>query len=116
MPKKAPAKYFLYLIALAFGGLKAIQPVVHGIVKTIYEIIKMSCQSWSSVDVMYVHPPHVRLRTTPEMAIAFGRVRPGFAVSRYQSPTSANLGPSMSHQHASGAKDKGRTSGRAYRK
>jgi hypothetical protein len=45
VPKKVPAKYFLYLIALAFGGLSAMQPAVHGIVKTMYEIIRISCQS-----------------------------------------------------------------------
>jgi hypothetical protein len=59
----------------------------------------MSCQSWSSVDVMYVHPPHVNVRMRPEIAIAFGRVRPGFAARRYQRPTRANLGPNTSHQH-----------------
>ena len=52
MPKKPLAKYFLDLIALAFGGLRAMQPVVQGMVKTRYEIMRMSCQSWSSVDVM----------------------------------------------------------------
>lgn len=45
MPKKAAARYFLYLIAFAFGGLKAMQPKVQGIVKTRYEIMKISCQS-----------------------------------------------------------------------
>ena len=52
VPKKAPARYFRYLIAVGFGGLSAMHPVVHGNVATMYEIIKMSCQSWSSVDVM----------------------------------------------------------------
>jgi len=52
VPKKPPARYFLYLIAFAFGGLRAMHPVVHGMVRTRYEIINMSCQSWSSVEVM----------------------------------------------------------------
>ncbi len=68
-------------------------PAVHGMVNTRYEIMRMSCQSWSSVEVMYVQPPHVRVRTRPATATAFGRVRPGLAVSRYHSPTRANLGP-----------------------
>jgi hypothetical protein len=37
--KKAVAIYFRYLIALALGGLKAIQPAVQGIVATRYEIM-----------------------------------------------------------------------------
>ena len=80
-------------MALALGGLRAMHPTVHGMVNTRYEIMRMSCQSWSSVEVMYVQPPHVRVRTRPATAMAFGRVRPGLAVSRYHSPTRANLGP-----------------------
>lgn len=45
VPKKDPARYFLYLIAFAFGWLRARHPNVHGIVATTYEIINMSCQS-----------------------------------------------------------------------
>lgn len=45
VPKKAPAKYFLYFMAVAFGGLRARQPRVQGTVATKYEIMKMSCQS-----------------------------------------------------------------------
>jgi hypothetical protein len=56
----------------------------------------MSCQSWSSVDVMYVHPPHVRVLNRPKNATTFGRVRPGLAVRRYHRPTRANLGPARS--------------------
>jgi len=52
VPKKAPAMYLRYLIAFALGGLSRIQPVVQGRVNMMYEIIKMSCQSWSSVDVI----------------------------------------------------------------
>lgn len=111
VPKKAPPKYFLYLIAFAFGGLSAMQPVVQGMVRTMYEIIKISCQSWSSVDVMYVHPPQVNVRKTPEMAIAFGRVRPGFAVNRYHKPTRAKRGPGgvklLANAPAHGARDGG---------
>ena len=98
VPKKALAKYFLYLMAVAFGGLRMMHPVVHGIVKTRYEIIRMSCQSWSSVDVMYVQPPHVKVRMMPTTAIALGRLRLGLLVRRYHSPTSANLGPMRRQQ------------------
>ena len=82
VPKKQPARYFRYLIALALGGLRARHPTVHGIVMTRYEIIRMSCQPWSSVDVMYVQPPHVRVRTKPERATTLGRTWPGLFVRR----------------------------------
>jgi hypothetical protein len=52
VPKKALARYFRYLMAAGFGGLSAIHPKVHGSVQTIYDIMRMSCQSWSSVDVI----------------------------------------------------------------
>jgi hypothetical protein len=51
VPKNAYAAFFLYLIAFGFGGLRSTHPIVHGSVATRYEIMKMSCQSWSSVEV-----------------------------------------------------------------
>jgi hypothetical protein len=61
----------------------------------------MSCQSWSSVDVTYVHPPHVRVRNTPIKATNLGSVEFGRAVRRYHKATSANRGPgSVSAMHA----------------
>jgi hypothetical protein len=93
VPKKPAARYFRYLMALALGGLRAMQPAVHGMVNTRYEIMRMSCQSWSSVDVMYVQPPHVKVRIRPAPATSLGRERPGRAVRRYQRPTRANRGP-----------------------
>lgn len=69
------------------------QPVVHGRVATMYDIIRMSCQSWSSVDVIYVQPPQVRVRKTPMKATNPGNRWLGFRVSRYHRPTSANRGP-----------------------
>lgn len=95
VPKKVPASHFRYLMAFAFGGLSAMQPSVQGRVATMYEIMKMSCQSWSSVDVTYVHPPHVRVRRRPMMATNFGSPEPGLAVRRYHRPTSANRGPDV---------------------
>ena len=52
VPKKALASLFLHkkAIELAFG-LRAMHPRVQGNVETRYEIMKTSCQSWSSVDV-----------------------------------------------------------------
>jgi hypothetical protein len=49
--KNEPANSFRYCSAAGLGGLKARQPRVHGSVATRYEIMKMSCQSWSSVEV-----------------------------------------------------------------
>jgi hypothetical protein len=95
VPKKPPAKYFRSLIARGFGGLKARQPKVQGMVATRYEIMKMSCQSWSSVDVMYVQPPHVSVLKMPKPATTLGNVLPGLAVNRYHRPTRANLGPEV---------------------
>lgn len=65
VPKNALARTLRYLIACGFGGLKAKHPIVQGIVATKYEIMKMSCQSWSSVDVTYVQPPHVKVLNRP---------------------------------------------------
>ena len=42
--------------------------------------MKISCQSWSSVDVTYVQPPHVIVRKTPVQAMYFGKDVFGFAV------------------------------------
>jgi hypothetical protein len=50
--KKAPPNRFLHLIAAGLGGLSERQPKVHGTVARRYETMKMSCQLWSSVDVM----------------------------------------------------------------
>jgi hypothetical protein len=91
--KKAPAKYFLYFTAVGFLGLKAKTPAVQGMVATRYEIMKMSCQSWSSVDVTYVHPPQVKVRKTPTPATNFGNVAFGLRVRMYHNATSANRGP-----------------------
>lgn len=55
----------------------------------------MSCQSWSSVEVMYVHPPHVRVRNKPQKATKPGNLDAGFRDRRYQKPTRANLGPDV---------------------
>ena len=80
-------------MACGLAGLSAIQPVVHGSVAIMYEIIKISCQSWSSVDVMYVQPPQVSVRTSPIMATNAGSFWPGLRVRRYHKPTRANRGP-----------------------
>lgn len=93
MPKKAPPKIFLYLIVVGFGGLSAKHPSVHGRVATRYEIMKISCQSWSSVEVTYVQPPQVIVRSIPIAATNLGSFCPGRAVSRYHNPTRANRGP-----------------------
>lgn len=93
MPKKAPARYFLYLMAFAFGGLSAMHPKVQGMVMTRYEIMRMSCQSWSSVEVMKVQPPQVSVRSTPMQPTNLGSTEPGRAVRRYHNPTRANRGP-----------------------
>jgi len=93
VPKKAPARYLRYFTARKLFGLSARHPRVHGSVATKYEIIKISCQSWSSVEVTYVHPPHVRDRKTPMNATALGRDEFGRAVRRYHSPTNTNRGP-----------------------
>jgi len=105
VPKKAPARYFLYFIALALGGLDARQPNIHGIVATMYEIMKMSCQPWSSVDVTYVHPPQVHVRKRPQNATNLGIFSPGLAVRRYHSPTRANLGPAGGQRPATTGSD-----------
>jgi len=92
-PKKHPARVFRYLVAVGFFGVRAKHPNVHGSVATMYEIMKMSCQSWSSVDVTYVHPPHVKVRRKPMTATNFGSVEFGLRVNTYHSPTNANRGP-----------------------
>ena len=56
------------------------QPRVHGNVATKYEIMKISCQPWSSVEVTYVHPPQVKVRKRPVPAITFGSTESGRAV------------------------------------
>src|SRR3954463_418071 len=93
VPKNPPPKYFRYFTALALFGLRAIHPSVQGSVATMYEIMRMSCQSWSSVEVIYVHPPHVRVRNTPENATYLGRLEFGRAVRRYHKNTRTNRGP-----------------------
>lgn len=84
-----------YLTARRLLGLSARQPRVHGKVATRYEIMKMSCQSWSSVDVTYVQPPHVKVRKMPTPATIFGREELGRAVRRYQRKTRRNRGPEV---------------------
>lgn len=91
--KKDPAKSFLYFSAVGLRGLRAKQPIVQGRVATKYEIMKMSCQSWSSVDVTYVHPPQVNVRKMPTPATNLGRVEFGRRVKTYQRPTRASRGP-----------------------
>lgn len=93
VPKKAPERYLRYWTAVGFLGLRAITPYVHGIVDTRYEIIKISCQSWSSVDVIYVQPPHVNVRKMPTPITNLGSVEFGLRVRAYHSPTRANRGP-----------------------
>jgi len=91
--KKEPANSFRYPRAVGLRGLSARQPRVHGSVATRYEIMKMSCQSWSSVDVTYVHPPHVSVRKIPTPATNLGSVEFGRRVRQYQRPTNAKRGP-----------------------
>jgi len=98
VPKKELAIYFLYLMAVAFGGLSARHPRVQGSVATRYEIMKMSCQSWSSVDVTYVQPPQVNVRKMPMKATNLGSFWFGRAVRRYHKPTRAKRGPGQ-YQH-----------------
>ena len=95
MPKNALAKIFRYLTAVEFGGLRARHPSVHGIVATRYEIMKMSCQLWSSVDVTYVHPPQVMVLNKPTPATTLGKVEFGLAVRIYQRKTRAKRGPEV---------------------
>src|SRR5690348_224147 len=82
-------------MAFVFGGLRARHPSVQGSVATRYEIMKMSCQSWSSVDVTYVHPPHVNVLKIPVPAMILGRFEFGLAVKKYQRVTRANRGPEV---------------------
>lgn len=95
MPKNAPASLLRHLIASGLGGLSARQPSVQGTVATRYEIMKMSCQLWSSVDVTYVHPPHVNVLKTPTPATIAGRFEFGRFVRKYQSATRAKRGPEV---------------------
>ncbi len=95
MPKNKLAKTFRYLMALGLGGLRARHPSVHGSVATKYEIMKMSCQSWSSVDVTYVHPPQVIVLKRPTPATNFGNVEFRLAVKTYQRATRAKRGPDV---------------------
>lgn len=55
--------------------------------------MKMSCQSWSSVDVTYVQPPQVSVRNAPTPAMNLGSDELGRRVRMYHSPTSAKRGP-----------------------
>lgn len=93
--KNEPAKILRYLMAVGLRGLKERQPIVHGKVATRYEIMKMSCQSWSSVDVTYVHPPHVNVRKMPTPATNLGSDEFGRRVKMYQRPTNAKRGPKI---------------------
>jgi hypothetical protein len=97
VPKKVPANIFRYLTAFLFGGLSMRQPTVHGSVATRYDIMKISCQSWSSVDVTYVHPPQVSVRKRPTPTINLGSelFRPCRLVRTYHSATRANRGPDV---------------------
>ena len=69
------------------------QPKVQGNVATRYDIMKMSCHPWSSVEVTYVHPPHVSVRNRPVPATKIGKAESGRAVKMYQRNTKANRGP-----------------------
>ena len=53
----------------------------------------MSCQSWSSVDVTYVHPPQVRVLNIPVQNTNVGNLELGRAVKRYQRVTRTKRGP-----------------------
>jgi hypothetical protein len=55
--------------------------------------MKISCQSWSSVDVTYVQPPQVNVRNMPTPATNLGRDEFGRRVRTYHRPTSAKRGP-----------------------
>lgn len=79
--------------AVGFLGLSARQPSVQGSVATRYEIMKISCQSWSSVDVTYVQPPQVKVRKIPTAAVNVGSDELGRRVRIYHSPTNAKRGP-----------------------
>lgn len=93
--KKEPANSFRYRRAVGLFGLKARQPRVQGRVATRYEIMKTSCQSWASVDVTYVHPPHVNVRKIPTPATNLGSEEFGRRVKMYHRPHSANRGPAQ---------------------
>jgi hypothetical protein len=99
--KKEPANSFRYPRAGVLRGDRARHPRVHGRVATRYEIMKMSCQSWSSVEVTYVHPPHVNVRKMPTPATNFGSEEFGRRVRMYHRPTNAMRGPvpHFSHVH-----------------
>lgn len=83
------------MIALALFGLSARHPSVQGNVATMYDIMRMSCQWWSSVDVIYVHPPHDKVLKMPIKATNLGSVAFGRAVRRYHKPTRTNRGPAQ---------------------
>lgn len=55
----------------------------------------MSCQSWSSVEVMYVQPPQVNVRKMPTPATNFGREEFRLRVRTYHKATRANRGPEV---------------------
>ncbi len=57
--------------------------------------MKISCRMWSSVEVTYVHPPHVNVLRTPADAMIPGRFDFGLLVKRYHSATRANRGPEV---------------------
>jgi hypothetical protein len=57
--------------------------------------MKMSCQSWSSVEVTYVHPPHDSVRKIPTPATNLGSVEFGLRVRTYHRPTNATRGPGL---------------------
>src|ERR1700760_3642679 len=93
--KNAPPNLFLHFMASGFGGLRARQPKVQGRVATRYDIMKISCQLWSSVEVTYVHPPHmtVRNRPTPRMKEGRDDLEWGRAERKYHRVQRANRGP-----------------------
>lgn len=95
VPKKVPATAFRYLIAFWFGGLRERHPIVHGRVATRYEIMNISCQSWSSVEVTYVHPPQVKVLKMPIPTTNLDNAVFGLGARRYHIRTRANRGPEV---------------------
>ena len=55
-------------------GVQAIPPSIQGKLQNIYDIMKISCTSWSSLDVIYTHPPHVIVLMIPNTKTHVGRL------------------------------------------
>jgi hypothetical protein len=51
---------------ILLNGVHATPPNIQGTLRTMYDIMKISWASWSSVDVIYTHPPHANVLMIPE--------------------------------------------------